>query len=158
MCLLINLLTPFSCSQMTSEPFSSHRCTAAGSLSQGTAWSSIMGRGVNAKRGHPETDWIETSTLKVVCSKISRLSLMCSVLLLVLYIDCPPQGQNKPRVQTFVFGEIDETIVGLSAWQKKTLQTDPQRALRFSDDILLALVEVTSRYKFHFRNKIVYIS
>lgn len=71
-----------------------------GGFKRALAWSSIMESTVNAKQGHPETDWIETSSLKVVCSEIHFLSLMFSLLLLVLYIDCPPQGQNKPRVQT----------------------------------------------------------
>ncbi len=82
---------------MTSVLISSHRCTAAGRLSEGT---SIMESTVNVKRGHPETDWIETGSLKVVFSEIPFLSVLFSLLLLILYIDCPPQGQNKPRVQT----------------------------------------------------------
>jgi len=85
---ICSLGPPCTCSQMTSELISRGRCLVIHN-----------GEGCKCETGS-HRDGLDWDRLSQGCLLRNSISLPFSLLLLVLYIDCPPQGQNKPQVQS----------------------------------------------------------
>lgn len=160
MCLLINLLTLFS-SYMQSNDLGAVFLTSlhcGGESFTGHCLVIHNGQRCKCKTGSSgnELDWDQHSQ----GCQLKNLSLIPHVLssasLLVYWLPSTRTEQASGANVCLWWNWWNDC--GFVSMAEKTFQTKPPRALRFSVDILLAPVEVSSRYKFHFRSKVMFIS